>query len=111
MTPAVWMSLVSCFSLFYILYYQKMKREKAISQHIKKKIIKRKEGVDDMKKAIELYLGKPIQVTTINGNEIGRLVTYEDDWLTLDYKGKVVRINEEYVVTVRDCNSPVDKKK
>ena len=64
-----------------------------------------------MKKAIEVYLGKPVQVTTINGNEIGRLVIYEDDWLTLDYKGKIVRINEEYVVTVRDCNSPVDKKK
>ena len=105
-TYAIW---ISCFIIWGTVYYQEKKRKNAVKQYIKRKKNNRK-GAEEMKKAIELYLGKPVQVTTIEGSEYGRLVTYEDDWLTLDYKGKVVRISDEYVITIRDYKLPVDKK-
>lgn len=107
MNTTTWICCILPWLVVYYIYY---KRKKAVKQHIKSRIIRKNKGEDEMTKVIETYMNQAVQVNTVDGAEYGRLVNFEDGWVTLNMKGKEIHLNQEYIISVREYNGSVDKK-
>ena len=88
-----------------------MNRKKAVVKHIQNKIRKKNGEAYEMEDIILKHMDQGVSVTTIQTTAVGRLKSYKDGWITIDYKGKETDINCEYIVSIHPAKLPKEKSK
>ena len=85
-----------------LIIYLTRRRGKSAACHHAAKVRKQRGEGPVMEAIIMKYLGRGVQVTTINDTLSGKLTAYADGWLTLtDAKGREKHINADYVVQLK----------
>lgn len=93
--------------MFILLAIRNKNRKKKVRQHI----VNKKGLLDSMNEVIEKFMNKGVRVTTIDEADIGRLISFNDGWITITNRGADKCINTEYIVKIEEYKLPEDKKK
>lgn len=107
MNTSTWICYLMPIVLFFILYICNRNKKKKVKQHIKSK----KGFQNDMNEVIDKFMNKGVCVTTIDDSDTGRLIAFNDGWITISEKGEDKCINTEYIVKIEGYTLPEDKKK
>lgn len=88
--------------IIFLLLFLALRRRKSTAYHHAAKLRRQKGEKPVMEELILKYMGKGVQITTINDTTSGKLTHYSEGWLTLtDAKGREKHINADYIIQLK----------